>query len=580
MHMKQHLHFAKGNFFMQYGLLMFCVLLIPLLIFYGIFTAYYFHNNRTELERSAEKVLDNSSATISGCFSDLDQMYSNFIENEKVADYMLHASAKDLKTLSSSAQQITALLNDYIVSHQYIASIYVYKDYNKYCLSSHSVYVTNNYIDAFSDSSCFTDYETSCNYITVRNAVFDNATVQYITLYYPIYIMGKELGIMAVNISDSDFFTSLNSLEKECFHAYLFQNGNLIYSSSNDAKAALDALSESNGRRYIHTDLANRYVLTGETVKQHPDLVLFTDYRESRTNPLGYVITVFLLLLVFTVMISLLLSYMIIRNIYQSIHYLIATLDSSSSENEKNHYPTEINYIAKQIINTLDRNEQFNIALNQKITELNKLQLKVLQTQITPHFLFNTLNIVSVLLSGKQAQESCTDIIKMLSDILRYSISGETYIVPFLTELEYSKKYLEIQNIRHNRKISILYDIAPELNDITIPKFTLQPILENAFSYGLSYAKKGELLIKGRLCSHVTEITISNNGFYKADDNIDALNRLLLQGHVTSSHVSGLFNVNKRLKLIYGGRYGCRITREDEKITVTISFPAVLPNEI
>ena len=79
---------------------------------------------RQELERSAEKVLDNSSATISGCFSDLDQMYSNFIENEKVADYMLHASAKDLKTLSSSAQQITALLNDYIVSHQYIASIY------------------------------------------------------------------------------------------------------------------------------------------------------------------------------------------------------------------------------------------------------------------------------------------------------------------------------------------------------------------------------------------------------------------------------------------------------------------------
>ena len=93
MHMKQHLHFAKGNFFMQYGLLMFCVLLIPLLIFYGIFTAYYFHNNRTELERSAEKVLDNSSATISGCFSDLDQMYSNFIENEKVADYMLQQVA-------------------------------------------------------------------------------------------------------------------------------------------------------------------------------------------------------------------------------------------------------------------------------------------------------------------------------------------------------------------------------------------------------------------------------------------------------------------------------------------------------
>lgn len=202
-------------------------------------------------------------------------------------------------------------------------------------------------------------------------------------------------------------------------------------------------------------------------------------------------------------------------------------------------------------------------------------QIKSIQSQLDPHFLFNTLNTIA----GMALMENCdqtADLIYSLSDILRYSIKNSKNMVEISTELDNIKKYLFIQTIRYSDKLSYDIKIPSEIFKYKIPAMTLQPIIENAIIHGLEPKKdSGKIEIYGKiLFDKFIEIKIIDNGIGMSNEKLDMLNNKLNSTSINGG--IGIKLVHDRLIYYFGHESGVKI----ESIfgigtTIYVKFPLI-----
>jgi sensor histidine kinase YesM len=217
--------------------------------------------------------------------------------------------------------------------------------------------------------------------------------------------------------------------------------------------------------------------------------------------------------------------------------------------------------------------------LEKKETEFRNLQL-----QINPHFLYNTLEIISSIAAVKQAFAIC-ELCEKLGDIFRYSL-GKNYgeYVTVMQELKHTQNYVFIQKTRFGNKFEVFYNVEPDLEDKMILRFILQPIVENAITHGLSHITgKGTLeIVISREQEHesavkdnkttdislekidksVLVIKIEDDGIGMSPEKVDALNRYINSEGKTADENRrsiGIRNVNQRIKLACGNEYGITI---------------------
>lgn len=205
------------------------------------------------------------------------------------------------------------------------------------------------------------------------------------------------------------------------------------------------------------------------------------------------------------------------------------------------------------------RNERIVVEQEKEIerlkTNIAKAELKALQAQINPHFLFNTLNAISILVR-KDPQEARRVIFK-LSHYLRYNLELKVGLIDLKQEIEQTKTYLEIEQVRFKDKLEIIYDIDEDIN-VKIPSLIIQPIVENAIVHGILKSKeKGKLIISIKKYKQNTHICIENKGIPIEERIIEEINN----GQVEENKI-GLYNVHCRLKYQYG--QGLNITRLDD----------------
>lgn len=221
--------------------------------------------------------------------------------------------------------------------------------------------------------------------------------------------------------------------------------------------------------------------------------------------------------------------------------------------------------------------------LIQQKYEMNLLrkqaELTLLQNQINPHFLYNTLaSIMNV--SERGEREKTSLMIQNLSDIFRYNLSKGDPIVKLQDELQQIRRYLELQEARYAGRYQVIYDVSPEVLQCRIPRFTLQPVVENAIYHGLEQiSKPGEIVITARKFENVLNIYISDNGNGIPPSQLSEMNALLSDWNDTTSTVEsarvGIYNVNARIKLYFGREYGIKITsRAGNGTTVKLTVPA------
>ena len=204
--------------------------------------------------------------------------------------------------------------------------------------------------------------------------------------------------------------------------------------------------------------------------------------------------------------------------------------------------------------------------------EKRRSELKALQSQINPHFLYNTLDSIIWMAEGKKNEEVVL-MTASLARLLRQSISNEDEVVPIANEVEYARGYLTIQKMRYKDKLEFQIDVDSSILYIPLIKLVLQPIIENAIYHGLKYKEsKGLLIVKGFMKDGNAVLQVIDDGVGMDEETLAHI----YDKHKVNYHSNGVgvYNVQKRLKLYYGDDYG--ITYESEKgkgTTATITIP-------
>lgn len=183
---------------------------------------------------------------------------------------------------------------------------------------------------------------------------------------------------------------------------------------------------------------------------------------------------------------------------------------------------------------------------------LREMQMRLLQSQINPHFLFNTLNIIAGTALIEEARVS-QEMIQRLSNLFRYNLKTESKVVSLMSEIDVAKDYFYIQQRRFGERILLEWDIQAKPSDIFLPTFTFQPLLENAILHGLMPREEG-----GRIRIRIFQRN-GRNYLYIADSGVGMdkkkLKKLRLElSEGNKDHVGiGISNVRARFLMLYPG---------------------------
>ena len=210
-----------------------------------------------------------------------------------------------------------------------------------------------------------------------------------------------------------------------------------------------------------------------------------------------------------------------------------------------------------------------------------KSEFDTLQSQINPHFLYNTLDIIVWMIENEQKQEA-VKVVTALARFFRISLSKGRSIIPVRDELEHVRNYLTIQQKRFKNKFIYQIEAQEEVLSLASLKLMLQPLVENAIYHGMEFMDgDGEITVKverneDRLC-----FTIADNGLGMTKEQVEGL----LTGETRSASKKGsgigVKNVNERIRLYFGEDYGLEIFSEpDEGTAIQICLPAVPYEEL
>ncbi|HEY0829170.1 MAG TPA: sensor histidine kinase, partial [Bacilli bacterium] len=206
--------------------------------------------------------------------------------------------------------------------------------------------------------------------------------------------------------------------------------------------------------------------------------------------------------------------------------------------------------------------------------------LIALQSQVNPHFLYNTLESIRMkaIMGGN---EEVGEMIYILSALFRNVIKSDN-IVKIKEELFYCELYLKLYSYRYEDKIKVIFDIDKQIMHYAIGKLLLQPILENSIIHGLDLVKDdNQITIRAMMKDNQIHISIEDNGMGMDMEQLNEINHKLNSSSLNNSKNIGLLNVNERIKIIFGERYGLEIISEKGRGTaVILKIPALTKEEL
>ena len=232
----------------------------------------------------------------------------------------------------------------------------------------------------------------------------------------------------------------------------------------------------------------------------------------------------------------------------------------------------EVQELSASFSHMVGRIQQLMVTVRQEEVNLRKTELKALQAQINPHFLYNTLD--SIAWMCEQGQN--TDAVRMvhaLARLFRISISKGHELIPIAREIEHAESYLQIQKYRYKNRFTYHFEVDPGCLDYLCNKITLQPIIENAINHGLDLmVEEGHITVQ--VCPDGQDILfrVRDDGVGMTPEQVAAI---LNKGPSDRTGI-GIKNVNDRLKIYFGKQYGLRIDSvPDEGTCVEIRMPKV-----
>ncbi|NMA66480.1 MAG: histidine kinase, partial [Clostridiaceae bacterium] len=256
------------------------------------------------------------------------------------------------------------------------------------------------------------------------------------------------------------------------------------------------------------------------------------------------------------IIISIVLSYLITDRITKPIKILTQATKNVGDGNFGERIKEVGSNEFKELIHTFN---SMNKKIQKLITENYEIKIRETEAEITalnlqldPHFMYNALNLIS-LVSIRNQQDEISDMIVSLSKMLKYTVKNKKDIVPFKEDMEYLQGYINIMSKRFDGKFKVKFNIEESLYFYSVPKFFMQPFVENSIVHGFDSVKSGGVLkISGWIDDDSRCFIIEDNGKGMDEQRIHEI----LQPDSSSI---GIKNVDKRIKILYGGEFGVKI---------------------
>ncbi|MCM3042130.1 histidine kinase [Paenibacillus motobuensis] len=261
--------------------------------------------------------------------------------------------------------------------------------------------------------------------------------------------------------------------------------------------------------------------------------------------------------------------------------------DEAQPRDEIGRLVASFNQMLRQIRELMQENVDKEIREKKLVTSRMKAELGMLQQQINPHFLYNTLEAINMRARQYGATEVST-MVNSLAKIFRFTINTGSEVVALSDELEHARNYLTIQELRFQNKFIVRWELDDQAMKLPVLKFILQPIIENALQHGIEdLYGEGELLIRTKLSGLVLILTVQDNGIGMSEEELERVRQsLMLEPEAAAEQRSrvrnstgrssgvGLINVYQRLRLYYGEPLKLSIESEEfQGTTVTINLP-------
>lgn len=248
-----------------------------------------------------------------------------------------------------------------------------------------------------------------------------------------------------------------------------------------------------------------------------------------------------------------------LRNLVNAFHKIeIGNLDFSLQHNNKD----EFGYLYRRFNDMVGKlNTLVHVVYEQKILN-QRSELKRLQSQINPHFLYNNFFVLQRLIHLRQ-NEKASKFASYLGQYFQFVTRDAADEIPLAEDIRHAKTYMEIQSVCFDQRISYMIETLPqEIEHILVPRLILQPILENSFKHAFeNQLSEGRLIVKFKLDDRFIRIITEDNGKQMGDDQLSELRQQLKLSDSYMDESTGIINVHRRIRLKFGNQSGLNLSR-------------------
>ena len=424
--------------------------------------------------------------------------------------------------------------------------------------------------------------------------LFDNANYRYywvVSLSRAVELTdngNSTLGVLLVDMNYSSIEQLLTKANTDNSSEYVYlmdSNGEIIYHPK-QRLIYTNLFEENNMEAVNYEDGSHQEIFQGEKRLITVKTVSYTGWKIVSVVPMSSLnmglssTRMFAIMLVSVVMLA-----VIILNILVSsrIAKPLKKLNDSVKEWESGNMnpdiyvggSVEVEHLGKTLRSTVEQLRQLMHDILVEQEEKRKSELDALQSQINPHFLYNTLDSIVWMIEGER-YEDAVFMITQLASLFRISLSRGKTIISIEDEIKHAMNYMNIQKVRYKNIFRIDFDVNEEIYQYCTVKLVVQPLLENAIYYGVECMDgDGEIKVRGYRKEKDVYIEVCDNGLGMPKEMVQ---QLLTENNRIRKHGSGvgLINVHNRIQLRFGKPYGLEIeSRPDEGTTVRIHLPAI-----
>lgn len=473
------------------------------------------------------------------------------------------------------------------------------------------VYLKNGYTvhSAGNIGRFFADYEDCFAYFEQRGlSVIDSAYNQptwqsYTTetgkngMVYLRFLYGshslERIGVVVFGIDESRI---LNRYADMFPDAYLIDSKGVLLSSNDpalevnsvhpEADVLLEIFTRSTAEKNSYNEVQVQdqllFYMPIQSIKAYL-VVPFDFFEMTMEQEMGDYVRAVVIVGICTVVLAVVLAIYMSNGISRAITKLTQFTKSVKAGNDHLRFAPESNdeiaFLGRQINDMLDEVQKAGSQREEDLKRKQILEVQLLQQQINPHLLYNTLDSVLWTLQQRKVEEA-EAIVGSLSEFFKMSLARGHDQIPLAEELKLIEYYLDIQNKARNRNYRMVCQIPPEITDSMIYKLTLQPLVENSIIHGFSgFRDDGAITLTASRENGILQIQVSDDGIGMTEEEVENINRTLsLPSKPEQFKHFGLYNIHSRIVQSYGMQFGLYLESEIGEYTVVhVKMPDIRP---